>query len=39
MYDDFSWADPLPFIIWGLDSLIHPWKKQKPHESLIGEWK
>jgi len=40
MYDDFSWTDPLPFVAWGLDSLIRLWKhkKQQPHESLDGVW-
>ena len=40
LYDDFSWADPLPFVAWGLDSVFRlcKHKKQQPHESLDGIW-
>ena len=39
-FDDFSFNDPFPFIIWGWDSLtrIVRYNHSKPHDSLAGVW-
>jgi predicted ATP-grasp superfamily ATP-dependent carboligase len=40
LYDDFSFRDPVPFLAWGLDSLLRlaKYKKIQPHDSLAGVW-
>ena len=41
LYDDFSYKDPVPFFMWGIDSLyrLAKFRNSKPHESLGGIWK
>ena len=38
LYDDFSFTDPVPFFMWGLDALnrVLKYKKIQPHDSLTG---
>lgn len=38
--DDFSFHDPVPFFVWGFDSVYRVLKfnRLKPHESLAGIW-
>lgn len=38
--DDFNFADPVPFLAWGLDSLwrVVKYGNLQPHESLAGIW-
>jgi predicted ATP-grasp superfamily ATP-dependent carboligase len=40
LFDDISLRDPVPFLVWGVDSLyrVAKFKRLKPHESLAGVW-
>jgi len=40
LYDDFSLRDPVPFFMWGVDSLhrLVKFKNTTLHESLAGLW-